>query len=548
MRQKASHDFPGGLRLPGHKLYGARARTRIAPLPSLLRLPLRQHQGPPATPCVKPGQHVLRGDLLATASTPGSVAIHASSSGWVRGIQPHYLGEGDTVDCILLEPDQHDHTRSQPLGDCYTDPADTPAAEIIARIAAAGIVGLGGASFPSARKLQTGEMQASLQHVILNGAECEPYISCDGASMLEDADAIVRGGQWLCAASGAQQLSIAIEDHHSAALDSIRTAVDAANDRRVRLVPVPSRYPQGGERQLIQSLTGLEVPRGGLPLDLGLAVFNVATAAAITEAMEQAQPLTERIVTVTGSAIANPGNWRVRLGTPIATLIAASGGITGADAHPRMLMGGAMMGIVLHDNEVPVSKGFNCLLVGPTEELRPAAASHPCIRCGDCVDVCPAGLLPQQLYWHCQAQDFQAAADLHLNACIECGACAVVCPSELPLVQYYRYAKAELAASALERRKAEHAKARYTARSQRLEREQAEREAARQRKQAALLAAQAPQSAQPASAASPAVQAALAKARAQAQKSTTTTKLSPAVQAAQERARRARSNDSGSQS
>lgn len=548
MSQSASHDFRGGLRLPGHKLYGGRAHTQMAPLPSALRLPLRQHQGPAATPCVDLGQQVLRGDLLAAAHTPGSVAVHASTSGWVRAIAAHSVAEGGQVECIVLEPDHLDQTRSQALGPCYCDPDTTPAEDITQRIAAAGVVGLGGATFPTADKLQAGKTQPPLEHIILNGAECEPYISCDGASMLEDAAAIVRGGQWLCAASGAQRLSIAVEDHHAAAFDSLSAALAQLGDPRMQLVQVPSRYPQGGERQLIQSLTGLEVPLGGLPLKLGLAVFNVATAAAVTQAMEHAQPLTERIVTVTGTAIANPGNWRVRLGTPLSTLIEASGGVL-AEQTPRLLMGGAMMGIALEDMDVPVSKGFNCLLVGPPSDLQPTASSRACIRCGDCVEVCPAGLLPQQLYWHSQAQEFQAAADLHLDACIECGACAVVCPSELPLVQYYRYAKAELANAAEQRRKAEHAKARYTARSQRLEHEQAQRAAARQRKQAALLQAQQTQPApRSANTNSPAVQAALAKARAQAEQSAQKNKLPPAVQAAQERARRQRDSSSGSQS
>nr|MBV6629841.1 electron transport complex subunit RsxC [Oceanococcus sp. HetDA_MAG_MS8] len=540
----AQHDFRGGLALAGNKLYGEQAATCAAPLPRHLWIPLHQHQGPPAVPCVQPGQHVLRGDLIAKASTSASVAVHASSSGWVRAIESRDLDQGRSVDCILLETDQQDQARDEALGPCYTDPDATAAETIIERIAAAGIVGLGGASFPSATKLRAGVDRPTLEHIILNGAECEPYISCDGASMLEDAAAIIRGGQWLLAASGAQRLSIAIEDHHQAAIDSVNQALKRSADARIQLVQVPSRYPQGGERQLIQSLTGLEVPLDGLPLDLGLAMFNVATAVAVKQALEESQPLTERIVTVTGTAIAQPRNWRVRLGTPISELIAASGGLTHPDPAPRLLMGGAMMGVVLPDKDVPVSKGFNCLLVGPPSDIQPAAASRACIRCGDCVEVCPAGLLPQQLYWHSQAREFQAAAKLHLDACIECGACAVVCPSEIPLVQYYRYAKAELANAAVERRKAEHAKARYAAREKRLQREHAEREAARQRKQAALLQAEQTAAAKPADATSAAVAAALAKARAQQAKAKQA--LPPAVKAAQERARRQREHNSGS--
>ncbi len=533
---RAKAGFPGGLALPGHKLYGEAGRTRAAPLPDELVFPLGQHVGQAATPVVQVGDRVRRGDLLAAAEGFVSAAIHASTSGEIRAIEerpiPH--ASGLSALCIVLAADGEDRGREAPLWTPQADWQDLPREELLACIRQAGIVGLGGAAFPAAVKLNPKDT-AHVGTLILNGAECEPYISCDGAAMLEDAPAIVAGARLLAYLIRAREVQIAIEDHNPSALEAMRAAAKDSGDRAVKVVPVPSRYPQGGERQLIQTLTGREVPSEGLPIDIGIVVHNVATAAAIWRAVTAAEPLTERIVTVTGSGVRAPANLRVRIGTPIRTLIEACGGYSEAGVQ-RLLLGGPMMGVALADDALPIVKGSNCILVGGSEDLAPPVEPMPCIRCGDCVSVCPAGLLPQQLYWHARAKEFDKTQTLNLFDCIECGCCAQVCPSDIPLVQYYRYAKTEIRLAEQEKIKADQARARHEFRQQRLEREKREKEEARRRKREQLAAKQAAQKAKAeaeaaaASADNPAP--AGAKEPAQAEQTP------PAVAAAQARARR----------
>ncbi|MGB1556379.1 MAG: electron transport complex subunit RsxC [Oceanococcaceae bacterium] len=487
--------FPGGLKLEGHKLYGEAGRSRPAPLPAELIYPLSQHAGAAARPVVNEGDTVLRGDLLARADGLVSAAIHASTSGTIAAIEerpvPH--ASGLRAPCIVLKADGEDRRRESPLWEPLADPAQAVPEDLIALIREAGIVGLGGAAFPAAVKLNPRDT-ARVETLILNGAECEPYISCDGAAMTEDAADIAQGAALLRRLINAREVLIAIEDHNPEALAAMRAACLATGDSALQVIGVPPRYPQGGERQLIQSLTGQEVPSEGLPIDIGIVVLNVATTGAIWRAATQAEPLTERIVTVTGSGVRQPANLRVRIGTPVKDLIAACGGYTAEGSH-RLLMGGPMMGIALSEDSLPIVKGSNCILVGSTDDLAPAEPALPCIRCGDCQTACPAGLLPQQLYWHSRAHAFDKAQELHLFDCIECGCCAEVCPSKIPLVQYYRFAKTEIRLADQEKLKADQARARHEFRQERLERDKREKEEARRRKREELAARQAAQKA-----------------------------------------------------
>lgn len=521
--------FRGGIVLEGHKLYGEAGQTRQAPIPAELIFPLEQHIGQAARPTVTVGQKVLRGDVLARADGLISAPIHASTSGTIAAIEERPVPHASQLKarCVVLQSDGQDQSRAEPLWQVPENPLAISHEALIDIVRQAGIVGLGGAAFPSAVKLNPKDTSAT-DTLILNGAECEPYISCDGAAMVENADDIARGALLLKTLTHARQVMVGIEDQNTTAIASMQKAIAKLGDGCICVKPVATRYPQGGEKQLIQSLTGLEVPSEGLPIDIGIVVHNVATAAAIWNAVANGRALTERVVTVAGSGVKQPANLRVRIGTPIRDLIAFCGGYQ-PDVEYRLLMGGPMMGFDLAGDSLPIVKATNCILAGSTQDLAPPPDPMPCIRCGDCVEVCPAGLLPQQLYWHARAHEFEQTQKLNLADCIECGCCAEVCPSNIPLVQYYRFAKTEIRVADQERRKADQARARHEFRLERLERAKLAKEEARRRKREELAARQAAQKAAastdadataskapPSStkaAASPAVQAALAKAR-----------------------------------
>ncbi len=509
--------FHGGLKLEGHKLHGERGRIQPAPLPSRVILPVSQHIGAPTTPLVSVGERVLRGQCLANSDSFIAAPIHASISGTVVDIGPYPVPHpsGLSALAIVIESDGLDEAVSQPDWEASDDPFALDSKQLRECVRAAGLVGLGGAAFPSAVKLNPGP-QTAVNTLILNGAECEPYISCDAALMSERAADLVAGAELVRRALGAQECLIGLEDNAPEAAQALRAAIDANEQSRLELRVVPTRYPQGGEKQLIQTLTGREVPSEGLPLDIGIVVHNVGTVVAIWRAIRHGEPLISRVVTVNGPGIARPQNLEVRLGTPVAELIAHCGGYT--QAGIRLIMGGPMMGFALSSEQVPVVKATNCVLV-EVAEPEPVNHAMPCIRCGECVDVCPARLLPQQLYWHARAKDFDKAQELNLFDCIECGCCAQVCPSNIPLVQYYRYAKTEIYQAEQEKRKADIARNRHEFRLERLEQAAREKEAARQRKRDALkqkqAAAQTHPSAAPATGTNPAIAAAIAKAKAE---------------------------------
>ncbi|WP_370305340.1 electron transport complex subunit RsxC [Sinimarinibacterium flocculans] len=476
-------NFRGGLHLDYRKDMSTRQPIRVAPVPPQLVLPLSQHAGAPAKPVVKVGERVLRGQTIAQPDGFVSVPIHASSSGTVVAIEsrpiPHVSGLA--APCIVIDTDGRDESLPAPEWAPVEDFSALDAKTLRETVRRAGIAGLGGAGFPSFIKLSPGR---SVETLIINGAECEPYISCDQQLMAERADEIVGGVQVILQAIGAPHCLIGVEDNKPDAIAALRAA--AAQDERIQVRVVPTRYPQGGEKQLIQTLTGREVPSEGLPLDIGLVVHNPGTARAVYRAVRHAEPLTARIVTVTGGAVAQPQNFEARIGTPMQFLIEQAGGYV--QPPGRLLMGGPMMGFALPSDALPVIKSTNCILAAAPGELRPDEAAMPCIRCGACQEACPVNLLPQQLYWHARGGEFDKTRALNLFDCIECGCCAQVCPSHIPLVQYYRHAKTEIWAEDREKRKADAARERHEARQARLEREEREKEEARARKKAQLAA------------------------------------------------------------
>ena len=471
--------FPGGLELPGHKTESCKQESGTAALPDQVVLPLQQHIGAPAEAEVEPGQYVRTGERIARARDFVSAPIHASVSGTVQAVEERPIAHpsGLSAPCVVIASDGEDAwAELQPVAD-YTAEA---ASDLRNRIREAGIVGLGGAGFPSAVKLNPGGRP--VETLILNGAECEPYITCDDRLMQEEPARILRGMLIMRHALQAQRCIIGVEDNKPAAIAALKAARDELAGTEpaaaaVEVITVPTRYPAGGEKQLIYTLTGKEVPSDGLPIQVGVVCHNVGTATAVERAITEGRPLVDRLVTVTGSAIAEPRVWRVRLGTPVGDLLEER--VRNWGDLGEIIVGGPMMGFRLFHHEAPIAKTTNCLLVPAAEELTPAPDPMPCIRCGACQEVCPARLLPQQLYWHARDKDFDKVQDYNLFDCIECGCCAYVCPSHLPLVQYYRFAKTEIWAAEREKKKSDIARARYEFRNERLEREKAEK-AARQ--------------------------------------------------------------------
>ena len=457
------HRFHGGLRLPGHKAESTVRPLADGGLPARLAVPLAQHAGEPALACVAVGQRVRRGERIGQAQGERGAHVHAPAGGTVAAIEPRDVvvaGALRVAACVVIDVDAtDDESTTLPPLDLATCDADA----LIRRVHDAGIVGLGGATFPTAVKLAHAR-----RLLILNGAECEPWIACDEALLRARADDVVRGGLLLQRATGAQRVVLAIEDRMA---DALRAAADAiaAQGAAIELVAVPTIYPAGGERQLIEVVTGEQVSRGGLPRDIGVLVQNVGTAAACWRAASQGEPLLSRIVTVTGPGVAAPGNFEVVLGTPVAHLVALAGGYT--EQAARLLAGGPMMGVALPHDDIPVGKGTNCVLVLGPGDVRETASTLPCIRCGDCAAVCPAQLLPQQLHLFLRAGDEPRALEHGLLDCIECGACDLACPSHLPLVQQFRDAKADVRQRAHERRFADVSRERYLARNARLARD-----------------------------------------------------------------------------
>lgn len=478
--------FPGGLHPPQHKYLSNQTKIVEAPLPLRVVLPLAQHIGAPAKPLVKVGERVLRGQKIARAEGYISAPIHASISGHVVTIGEHPVAHpsGLQAECIVIESDGLDEAAPALENYAGQDITQVDASHLRNLVREAGIVGLGGAAFPSFVKLNPGT-QHQVETLILNGAECEPYITCDDRLMREYADNVIAGIGIIMHAVDTKHCLIGIEDNKPEARSAMQSALERSGRTDTNIVVTPTIYPEGGEKQLIKVLTGKEVPAGGLPLQVGVVCQNIGTAAAIYQAVNDGQPLVSRIVTVTGRGVEKQLNVRARIGTPVAELVAFAGGYT--NEAERLIMGGPMMGFGLQTDEIPLVKATNCVLVTTADEVKPSTEdAMPCIRCGSCAEVCPVSLVPQQMYWHAKSKDFEKVQEYNLFDCIECGCCAHVCPSHIPLVQYYRFAKSEIWQQEKDKKKANAAKERHEARQARIDREAAEKAKRAEERKAAM--------------------------------------------------------------
>ncbi|WP_224653237.1 electron transport complex subunit RsxC [Pectobacterium versatile] len=461
-------DFDGGIHPPEMKTQSSQIPLRQIPLPEQFIIPLKQHLGPEGEICVSVGDKVLRGQPL-TRGKGRTLPVHAPTSGTVNAIRQHTTAHPSGLSelSIIIVPDGDDRwCERQTFTDYHAQSTDT----LLAHLHQAGIAGLGGAGFPTAAKLQGG--MRGIETLIINGAECEPYITADDRLMQECAEEIIQGVEILSFLLQPKRILIGIEDNKPEAISALRLALGKRSDMQLRVIP--TKYPSGGAKQLTKILTGKEVPFGKHSAAIGVLMQNVGTAFAIKRAVIDGEPLTERVVTLTGEALRQPGNVWARLGTPVRHLLKQGG--FHVNKQPMVVMGGPLMGFTLPSLDVPIVKISNCLLAPSHAEMEPVAEEQSCIRCSKCADACPAGLLPQQLYWFSRGQEHEKARNHHLFDCIECGACAYVCPSNIPLVQYYRQEKAEIRAIDEEAQRAAQAKVRFDAKQARLEREKAARE------------------------------------------------------------------------
>ena len=503
--------FNGGIHPPENKEQSTQRGITRAPLPSRLIIPFRQHAGEAAKPVVQAGDHVLKGQLIGMPCGLVSSAVHASTSGTITAIdmQPVAHPSGMPDLCATLIPDGKEEWLPHEAVDYRSsDPAD-----LRQRLRMAGVVGLGGAVFPSDLKLRFLRLHPSqkIGTLILNGAECEPYITCDDMLMRERAAEIVQGAEMLRFMLDAGEVLIGIEDNKPQAITAMRQAVTGSN-LPFEVVAVPAIYPGGGAKQLIRVLTGLEVPSGKLPPDIGVQCFNVATAHSVYRALAQGEPLLSRIVTITGN-VRLPQNLEALLGTPVQELVALGEALPDTNHY---IMGGPMMGMELTSIAVPLVKAGNCIIAASDKLFPPAPPALPCIRCSRCAQACPADLQPMDLFWFSQSREFDKAQAFSLFDCIECGACSYVCPSHIPLVQYFQFAKSEIRAREQDKQAADHARERHEFREYRIEREKQEKAGKLAAREQAIRQSQAAANPVPGPAIRPEIQAAIERARAQA--------------------------------
>lgn len=534
------YDIPGGIHPPECKEQSLQLPLAPAVIPKHVVLPLSQHIGTPASAIVEVGDTVLTGQLLAEPQGIFSVGIHATVSGTVTAIEdrpiPH--SSGMTAPCVVIESDGRDQwVELEPVED-YTQ---LDREQLLDKIRRAGLAGMGGAGFPSAVKLNP-RANHNIDTLIINGTECEPYITADDILMREKADEVIQGTLLLAHLLGnPKNIYIGVEDNKPTAIDLLR---QAAKGTAVAVVDFPTKYPSGGEKQLIQILTGREVGSGEIPASLGIVCQNVGTTVAAWQAVRFGRPLVSRITTVVGEALDTQRNIEVRFGTLISEVLEQHG--FSADVAGRLIMGGPMMGFAMQDANVPVVKTTNCILAPSKEELPEPPPAQACIRCGMCAEACPASLLPQQLYWYAQSEDFDRLQAHNLMDCIECGACSFVCPSNIPLVQYYRASKGAIKQAAIDKQKSDRSRERFEFRQARLDKAEAEKEAKRQaRKEAAekakkLAAEQKLQQEQNPQAAEPVPAASATAAPAAADPGAEKAKLERALSSAQNRLEKAR--------
>jgi electron transport complex protein RnfC len=464
--------FHGGIHPPEQKFLTTDKPIRAVSIPEQLILPLQQHIGISADLQVSVGDKVLKGQALTKSAHPMAVPVHAPTSGTISAIKNAVIAHPSGLSelCLFITPDGKDKWRERQI---CTDVDKLTCNDLIDKISSAGISGMGGAGFPTQVKVSTGE---KIKFLIINAAECEPYITADDLLIREHSPSILDGINILDRLLSPEYILIGIEDNKPEAIKALKQA--SAENEKIQVCVLPTKYPTGGEKQLIQILTGQEVPVGGLPSSLGIVMQNIATCFAIADAVINDIPLIKRVVTVSGQALQKPQNVWSLLGTPVGFLLQQCGYPNKEKKH--IIMGGPMMGYSLPTDQVPVVKTTNCILAPSEKEISSPYSTGTgeveCIRCGQCSDVCPAQLLPQELQWSAKAKDHQQLNKLNLFDCIECGACAYVCPSQIPLVNYYRIAKSEIRQQTQLDIKAEHAKVRFEARKERLARDKIARE------------------------------------------------------------------------
>jgi electron transport complex protein RnfC len=468
------HSFHGGLILKHHKNDSLGKPLTIASIPDKLYLSLRINRGNVSTPVVSVGDKVLKGQIIAVPDTSNGSYIHASSSGTISAIGNKETASPDADIAMVIEITTDKKDLWCDLKSFNNYASNTPEC-IISAIKDAGLTGLGGAGFPTHLKYSNKDIST----LIINGAECEPYISCDQQLMMDYPQQLIEGTLLMLKAANAKQAILALEDQVGGIQSKLEKLISEQNLNTITIVKVPTIYPAGGEKQLIKVLTGKEVPSGGIPLDLGMIVQNVGTVKALYDYIKYGQPLIDRIITVAGDAVNQPQNYKALIGTPISHLLHL------ADYDNKnsckLIIGGPMMGFAMPHDDIGIDKTSNCLLALSEQNTKQSADTLPCIRCGDCVNVCPANLLPQQLHWYIKGENLEKAREHNLFDCIECGACAWVCPSQIKLVDYYRYAKSELKYLDFKRVKSDQSQIRFEQRENRLQSLKEERIAKRKR-------------------------------------------------------------------
>ncbi|WGE64466.1 electron transport complex subunit RsxC [Actinobacillus equuli subsp. equuli] len=462
--------YPGGIHPMENKKQSNQKPIRSLHLPKFFYVPVVQHSGWAGELIVNVGDKVLKGQALTKGDNFRQLPVHSPTSGTVLGIEPHVSAHPSGLPevTVIIETDGKDEwIERHPIDDFLTLTGD----QIIQKVYQYGIAGLGGAVFPTASKLSLADKRCKL--LIINGAECEPYITCDDRLMQDYTAELIEGIRILRYVLRPEEVVLAIEDNKPKAIKAIQKALKGSDDIHVQ--PIPTKYPSGASDQLVQVLTGLEIPQGKRTIEMGIVMHNVGTAFAVKRAVMDDEPLIERVVTLTGDKIRNKGNVWARLGTPIQHLLEQVD--YQADSRFPVFLGGPMTGFILQSLQAPITKTANCIIAPDHFEYAPPEPERSCIRCSSCSDACPVGLLPQQLYWFARSDDHDKSKEYHLEACIECGVCAYVCPSYIPLIQYFRQEKAKIAEIEEKAKKAEEAKIRFEAREARLQKEKEARTA-----------------------------------------------------------------------
>ncbi len=426
--------FTGGVHVPEFKETTCHLPIRRFPFAPTLIVPLSQHTGAPAIPIVREGQEVVRGEPIAKAGSFVSVPMHAPATGRVERIALAPSARGDLSPAIYIKP--YPSASQEILYGAPQDIEHMSSADIIAAVQDTGVVGLGGAAFPThvKMKLPAGKV---VDTVIVNGCECEPYLTTDHRVMVEEAIEVLHGTRIAMKAMNAPHGIVGVEDNKPDAVDALKKALGP--DTGIEIRAVPTKYPQGAEKVLIKVLLDREVPSGGLPSDIGVAVFNVATLAQIGDLLPRRQGLIERVVTITGPGVTKPGNYLIALGTPLRWALEHAGCTNEAAS---VILGGPMMGPAISSFDVPFTKGVTGVLVLTKREINVVEQVYPCIKCGKCVGACPMHLNPSRLGLLARKSRYEEMeTEFHVNDCFECGCCTYVCPAHIPLVQYFRIAK-----------------------------------------------------------------------------------------------------------